>query len=399
MFRNEVVTTLVAGALQIEFIDGTIFQLGEDARMVLDELVYDPVTGDGNLAVSLLEGVFRIVSGAIPAGNFLVTTPVATIGIRGTDFEVAVDDLGITTVSVFEGEVEVDPIEDDPAAVPGGRRAVARAGERVALQRGGEDVVRGEARRSEDRGLRVLDEVERERAQRSPADRENSERRILVRGEAVREDARDRGVRAVVIREDRPDRVNRGDPPDRIGIGRRAELGGADERPDRQVNFGGEDRPDREPNFGGEERPDRGRNFGGEERPVRDVGGEEPPDRVRNFGGEERPEREPNPNAGGRPGGEEAPAVNERPARGNNAGADERPARENNAGAEERPARGNAPGENERPDRENNPADNERPDRENNRPDRGNAPVVDEDAPVDSDVDEENRRNNRENDR
>ena len=119
VFRNEVVETLDGGALQIEFVDGTIFQLGENARMILNELVFDPVTGEGGLLVNLVEGVFRIISGAIPSENFTVVTPAATIGIRGTDFEVAVDEFGVTAVSVFEGEVEVEPNDDQPGVGPG----------------------------------------------------------------------------------------------------------------------------------------------------------------------------------------------------------------------------------------------------------------------------------------
>ena len=55
--------------------------------MVLDELVYDPATGAGNMAVDMLEGAFSFVSGEIAKTGpdaMKVTTPVATIGIRGT---------------------------------------------------------------------------------------------------------------------------------------------------------------------------------------------------------------------------------------------------------------------------------------------------------------------------
>ncbi len=432
VFRNEVVETLDGGALQIEFVDGTIFQLGENARMILNELVFDPVTGEGGLLVNLVEGVFRIISGAIPSENFTVVTPAATIGIRGTDFEVAVDEFGVTAVSVFEGEVEVEPNDDQPGvgpgAAPGVRRAaaIARAGERVALHRSGGDVVRGEAKRSEDRGLRILDEIERERvtrnqsdraqAGRTPADRENPERRNLARGEAVRDDAPGRGERNVVVRIKEPPR---GENADRILIGRRAELGLAIDRPDRQAdvgggerpgggrNFGGEDRVDRGGNFGGADRPDRPDEFGGGERPDRGFGGEERPGREDDADGNPPPERENNAGANDRP--EQEFGGGERPDRGN--GADgERPDRENDAGANNRPDRDFGGGES--PDREND-ADRERPGRGNDadreRPDRENDAGVngrpdgpgrrDDDAPVDPDADEENRRNNRGNDR
>ena len=386
--------------------------------MTLDELVFDPATGEGDLLVNLVEGVFRIISGAIPSENFTVVTPAATIGIRGTDFEVAVDELGVNAVSVFEGEVEVEPNDDQPGVGPGAapavRRAaaVARAWERVALHRGGGDVVRGEAKRSEDIGLRFLDEVERERltrdqadrarAGRAPADRESPERRNLVRGEAVRDDAPGRGERNVVVRIKEPPR---GENAGRILIGRRAELGLPIDRPDRQADVGGGDRPDRARDFGGEDRADRGRNFGGADRPEagrnfggpggdgrpdRELGGGERTDRPnefgggdrpdRGFGGEERPARENNSppdrenNAGARP--ERDFGGGERPVRENDADREspdrerpdrerpdrERPDPENDAGANNRPERDFGGGE--RPDREND-AERERPDRDN----------------------------------
>ena len=55
--------------------------------MVLDELVYDPATGTGSMAVDMVEGAFSFVSGEIAKTGpdaMKVSTPVATIGIRGT---------------------------------------------------------------------------------------------------------------------------------------------------------------------------------------------------------------------------------------------------------------------------------------------------------------------------
>ena len=44
------------------FNDDTTFALGEHGRMVLDELIYDPDSGDGSSAFSVVEGVFVFVS-------------------------------------------------------------------------------------------------------------------------------------------------------------------------------------------------------------------------------------------------------------------------------------------------------------------------------------------------
>jgi hypothetical protein len=90
VFQDETVETLGGGALHIEFLDETDFRMGEDSRMVLDTFIYDPGSGDGQLLVRLSRGIFRIVSGAMPKSGCRVVTPVATIGIRGTVFEVRV---------------------------------------------------------------------------------------------------------------------------------------------------------------------------------------------------------------------------------------------------------------------------------------------------------------------
>ena len=87
VFMGDVVATADSAAVGLVFLDESAFSLGEDGRMVLDELIYDPVTAEGSSAFSILQGVFVFVSGEIAASNpdgMLITTPVAVIGIRGT---------------------------------------------------------------------------------------------------------------------------------------------------------------------------------------------------------------------------------------------------------------------------------------------------------------------------
>ncbi len=87
VFRGDVIVTGPEAAVAIVFIDDTTFSLGENGRIVLDELIFDPETHDGESLVSVLQGVFVFVSGEIAAHNpdqMLVRTPVMTIGVRGT---------------------------------------------------------------------------------------------------------------------------------------------------------------------------------------------------------------------------------------------------------------------------------------------------------------------------
>jgi len=87
VYQNDVIRTDDDGSVGIGFVDGSVFSLGTDARMTLDSMVYDPATGEGSSEVTVLNGMFKFVSGDIAAnnpGDMVVETPVATIGIRGT---------------------------------------------------------------------------------------------------------------------------------------------------------------------------------------------------------------------------------------------------------------------------------------------------------------------------
>lgn len=85
VFQGDVVETGADSKLGITFIDQTVFSLSEDARMVLDELVFDPGGSDNSMLVNLVQGSFVFVAGQVaPTGDMKVQTPVATMGIRGT---------------------------------------------------------------------------------------------------------------------------------------------------------------------------------------------------------------------------------------------------------------------------------------------------------------------------
>jgi FecR protein len=83
--KGDVVQTGGDGAVGIGFTDGTAFNLSADARMALNEFVYDP-NGSANKAfISLVQGTFGFLAGKVAkTGDMKVDTPVATMGIRGT---------------------------------------------------------------------------------------------------------------------------------------------------------------------------------------------------------------------------------------------------------------------------------------------------------------------------
>ena len=102
VFQGDVVMTGPGGKLGISFLDGTLFSLSNNARMVLNKLVYEPNGSDNSMLFNLVEGTFVFAAGKIaPTGDMKVQTPVATMGIRGTTPTVDIDaSLGTVNFSI-----------------------------------------------------------------------------------------------------------------------------------------------------------------------------------------------------------------------------------------------------------------------------------------------------------
>ncbi|MFD0612588.1 VCBS domain-containing protein [Bradyrhizobium sp. GCM10027634] len=83
--KGDVVSTGSESTLGITFIDGTVFGLSSNARMVLNEMVYDPNGSNNSSLLSLVAGTITFVAGETAKhGDMKIDTPVATMGIRGT---------------------------------------------------------------------------------------------------------------------------------------------------------------------------------------------------------------------------------------------------------------------------------------------------------------------------
>ena len=87
-------------ALQILLLDRSTFTVGQNARIIIDRFVYDPDTSAGKITARAAKGAFRFMSGRIGRDNptdASISTPSATIGIRGTFLEgiVGTDAIGL----------------------------------------------------------------------------------------------------------------------------------------------------------------------------------------------------------------------------------------------------------------------------------------------------------------
>ena len=111
VYHNELIRTGSGGGAKITLVDGTIFTLGQNTILELDEFVYRTEKSTPNeFSARLTKGVFRYITGKIARKklmNFqLRVINSGSIGIRGTDFIASyVDDKA--SLQLYEGEVEI----------------------------------------------------------------------------------------------------------------------------------------------------------------------------------------------------------------------------------------------------------------------------------------------------
>ena len=83
----DLIQTGKASQLQLLLLDRSTFSIGANATLRIDRFVYDPARGRSSGA-SVTRGAFRFMSGQPNrANNATISSPVATIGIRGTVLE------------------------------------------------------------------------------------------------------------------------------------------------------------------------------------------------------------------------------------------------------------------------------------------------------------------------
>jgi len=105
--QDEIIVTGEAASAEIELLDKTKLAAGANARIVLDKFVYDASASPGSISVNLSKGAFRFITGLSPKASYEIKTPTASLGVRGTVFDVYVADNGETAVLLHEGEVGI----------------------------------------------------------------------------------------------------------------------------------------------------------------------------------------------------------------------------------------------------------------------------------------------------
>jgi hypothetical protein len=102
VYQGDVVKTGADGRIGINFADGSSFNLSSNARIALDEFVYDPNSKSNSTLFNLTSGTITFVAGNVAkSGDMKVDTPVATMGIRGTTPHVEIAEDGAVKFSTL----------------------------------------------------------------------------------------------------------------------------------------------------------------------------------------------------------------------------------------------------------------------------------------------------------
>jgi hypothetical protein len=106
LLRDEVVRTGLDSAARLVMADSTNLSLGPNATITLDRTVFDDEHHYRDVAVKLTSGAFRFVTGNSEKAAYKITTPLATIGVRGTILDI-LSQRGKSTIKLQEGAATV----------------------------------------------------------------------------------------------------------------------------------------------------------------------------------------------------------------------------------------------------------------------------------------------------
>jgi hypothetical protein len=121
---GDTILTGADGKVQLRMKDGTVLALGENSEFAIKHYT-TKASGDkqDGAALKLVKGTLMQVSGNMEKSAYTLETPVSTLGIRGTVFNIQINTDGSVTATVADGAVATAASE----AVAGAQQAVATA--------------------------------------------------------------------------------------------------------------------------------------------------------------------------------------------------------------------------------------------------------------------------------
>src|SRR5271165_4440457 len=91
VFRDELVRTGEDSTAKLIFLDSTNLAMGPTSRVTLDQFVYAGEVNGQKMTVNLAKGIFRFTTGKLDKNAYIISTPNAAIGVRGTVLDFSVE--------------------------------------------------------------------------------------------------------------------------------------------------------------------------------------------------------------------------------------------------------------------------------------------------------------------
>jgi hypothetical protein len=95
------------GQVELIFTDETKLVVGPNSQMVIEAYLLRSESQANNFTVRALGGSFRFITGKSEKQAYKIKTPTATIGVRGTSFDLSVNRYTATNVILFEGAADI----------------------------------------------------------------------------------------------------------------------------------------------------------------------------------------------------------------------------------------------------------------------------------------------------
>lgn len=113
IYLNDTVQTAASSSLGITFNDATTFHLSANAKITIDTYVYADGGSNNNGVFDIAKGTVAFVAAAVAkTGNMQITTPTATLGIRGTTGLVEVPEEGAAAANANNVNIKLYPDAD-----------------------------------------------------------------------------------------------------------------------------------------------------------------------------------------------------------------------------------------------------------------------------------------------
>lgn len=108
IYQQDQINTEKQSSTQLRMLDGGLLSLQASSELVIEKYLLDKSKNKADIQLNLLTGGLRTVSGEIKSkeSNYQLKTPIASIGIRGTHYEVELVN-GDLLLAVWQGAIDI----------------------------------------------------------------------------------------------------------------------------------------------------------------------------------------------------------------------------------------------------------------------------------------------------